>query len=247
MAQGRGRTGRRDEALGRLLGAARAALEADGVVELSLRAVAKGLGWANSTVYRHVANRDALLALLSSDVNDEVRDVAEAADRACAVEGGDAAERWLAVARALRDWARAHPHLFGLLCTTAAPEDPARPGHFRVTGIWPTMGRIIHAGRAAGAIRPPAAGAYDIAGVFDMQRFASSGVPQEPFADLPVRSISLYTSLLGILASDVFNQMEHLDGARDRLFDLLVAVTAGAAGLDIVLPPAPAAAAPSVG
>src|ERR671913_882383 len=77
-----------------------------GAAALSLRAVARELGMASSAVYRYFPSRDDLLTRLIIDGYDDLGAAAEAADKPSAAP----AERWLAVCRAVREWARAHPH-----------------------------------------------------------------------------------------------------------------------------------------
>src|SRR3954453_9025861 len=89
---------------------ARRHLATDGA-NLSLRAVARELGMASSAVYRYFASRDELLTRLIIAGYDTLGPAAEKADDPTAAPG----ERWLAVCRAVRAWALAHPHEYALL------------------------------------------------------------------------------------------------------------------------------------
>src|SRR3954471_22548964 len=95
---------------------ARRHLASDGA-NLSLRAVARDLGMASSTVYRYFASRDDLLTALIIDAYDAV---GEAAERAGAAPG-QPLDRLLAVASTIRDWALAQPHQWALIYGTPVP------------------------------------------------------------------------------------------------------------------------------
>src|SRR6478752_10299235 len=87
--------------------AARRHLASDGAAALSLRAVARELGMASSAVYRYFPSRDELLTALIVDAYDALGEAAEAAHRAAAAGTAGHLARWIAVTRAVRDWALA--------------------------------------------------------------------------------------------------------------------------------------------
>src|SRR5947207_12190330 len=92
--------------------AARRHLAVDGAA-LSLRAVARELGMVSSAIYRYFSSRDDLLTALIIDAYD---DLGAAAERAAArAPAGDVRARWAVVCRAIRAWARAHPHEYALV------------------------------------------------------------------------------------------------------------------------------------
>src|SRR4029077_14703471 len=92
---------------------AREHLARDGAAALSLRAVARDVGMVSSAVYRYFPSRDDLLTALIVDAYDAAGQAAEDADTAAIGRGLD--DRWLAVAGAIRDWARANPHEYALV------------------------------------------------------------------------------------------------------------------------------------
>ena len=98
---------------------ARRQLANDGAAGLSLRAVAREMGMASSAVYRYFASRDDLLTALIIDGYNAVSDAVEAAEAAC--PRADHLGRWLAVCRAVRAWALAHPHEYALLYGSPVP------------------------------------------------------------------------------------------------------------------------------
>jgi TetR/AcrR family transcriptional regulator, tetracycline repressor protein len=91
----------------RILAAARALVEADGIEALSMRKLAAELGVAPTAIYWHVGGRDDLLAELAEHLLGELTEV-EAV-------GTTPAERIGSVARGMRRQIRAHPHLVELL------------------------------------------------------------------------------------------------------------------------------------
>src|SRR6202522_4640750 len=96
----------------------RAHLVDHGAAGLSLRAIARDLGMVSSAVYRYVSSRDELLTLLLVDAYTEL---AEAVDQA----RDSVAELWsddvIAIARAARRWAIAHPASWALLYGSPVP------------------------------------------------------------------------------------------------------------------------------
>src|SRR3954449_8855417 len=92
-----------------------------GAPDLSLRAVARELDMASSAIYRHFSSREELITSLIIESYDSVADVAERADRIEAGQGQDAAARWLAICRAIREWAVEHPHEYTLLYGSPIP------------------------------------------------------------------------------------------------------------------------------
>ena len=111
-----------------------------------------------SALYRYFDGRDALLSALILAAYEALAAEAERAARRGGGElqasGGDA-ERWLAVPRALRGWALAHPHEWGLIFGTPvpgyqAPEDTVEP-----YARWPlALVRPLVGGRGGGPAPP---------------------------------------------------------------------------------------------
>ena len=99
-------------------------LEAQGIEAVSMRSLAGALGVRASSLYRHIAHREALLALLSEDAALQLHEalVAAAASRQA---GRPALE---AVARAFVVFARTRSHLYALLHTPRPPEVGAGEG-----------------------------------------------------------------------------------------------------------------------
>jgi len=98
---------------------ARGQLATEGAGGLSLRAVAREMGMVSSAIYRYFPSRDDLLTALIVDGYNAIGAVAEQADAAC--PAGEYAGRWLAVCRAIRDWALAHPYEYALVYGSPVP------------------------------------------------------------------------------------------------------------------------------
>ncbi|CAM5739271.1 hypothetical protein SBADM41S_06585 [Streptomyces badius] len=88
---------------------ARKQLAEQGAPKLSLRAVARELGMVSSALYRYFPSRDDLLTALIVDAFDAIGAAAEQAAAGERAEVVPPAERWVAVACAVREWALAHP------------------------------------------------------------------------------------------------------------------------------------------
>lgn len=76
---------------------------------------------ASSAVYRYFPSRDELLTALIVDAYDSVGEAAEAAHRAAAAGTAGHLARWIAVTRAVRDWALARPHEYALIYGSPVP------------------------------------------------------------------------------------------------------------------------------
>src|SRR3981189_932442 len=99
--------------------AARRQLAVEGAAGLSLRAVARELGMVSSAVYRYFPSRDDLLTALIIEAFDAVGQAAEMADASRPRQ--DLEGRGLAVSRAVRRWAGAHPQQYALVYGSPVP------------------------------------------------------------------------------------------------------------------------------
>ncbi len=131
----------RDEVTREILEVAGRHLAQEGAAALSLRSIARDLGMAPSALYRYFDGRDALLSALIVAAYTSLADEAERAAEVDVAEataeksrGGtvDYAPRWMAVPCAMRAWALARPHEWGLIFGSPvpgyrAPEDTIVP------------------------------------------------------------------------------------------------------------------------
>ena len=142
----RGRPRRGEEPLSRrrIVAAALALAEADGVEKLTMRGVAKRLGVDAMSLYNHVASRDALLDAITESLLAELRLPAPTGDLATDVR---------AVARAFRRAALAYPRCTPLVLTRQLATHAALGPTDAVLAILDRAGfppdRAVHALRTA--------------------------------------------------------------------------------------------------
>lgn len=219
-----------------LLDTARRHMADSGAAALSVRAVARDLGMASSAVYRYVASRDELLTLLIVDAYESVADAAKAADAACVRSGGDAAARWLAVARGVRSWAFAHPHEYALIYGSpvpgyAAPQETVGSA----VRMWEVIVGIVQAGIDAGTSRAPDR-PFDVEGLVNIDVMGIYPLPEGPFTDSIVRSLALFSSMIGTVSAELFAHFRGFAHDDSRMFDLVIATAAEGVGLDLPVP-----------
>ena len=233
----------RRELVGRIADAARDQLAEVGAAGLSVRAVTRSLGMAPSAVYRYFPNRDALLTALITDAYVGLADAAEAAERA--VPRADLLGRWLAVHRAVRAWALAHPHEYALIYGSPvpgyrAPEDTTVPAA-RVALL--LAGVAVDAWAAdGGAAVPDGPGAPVPAGLLADARtvlgLALSSRPADTrppavAVDLrvPLAVVDAWTELFGCVSFELFGHYRGVLAERAAHLDDVATRTAAAAGV----------------
>ncbi len=198
----------REEMSSQILAVARAHMARDGAAALSLRSVARDLEMAPSALYRYFDGRDALLSALILGAYESLAAEAErAADAAEAGHAGDA-ERFQAVARAMRAWALANPHEWGLVFGTPvpgyqAPEATVVP-YARVAAA---MVRPLVAARAAG--RLAASRALQDRTITPALAAAVAPVTEGLFpagmpAEKVVLAVQAWTTVVGLVSLEVF-------------------------------------------
>ncbi len=221
----------RAEITGEIVAEARRQLAVHGASALSLRSVARELGMVSSAVYRYVASRDALLTLLIVEAYDSLGGATERA--AARSAGNPPVERFVAVASAIRRWARAHPHEYALVYGSpvpgyAAPPDTIAPAA-RVSLALASV--VVDAHRDALLHRPPGppmeippALASDLAAVR-----GEFGVDLD--YEVTARLIAAYTQLFGLVGFEIFGQTHGLITAHAELFTVTTRAMARFVGL----------------
>lgn len=206
--------------------AARRQLADVGAAALSLRAVARELGMASSAVYRYFPSRDDLLTRLIIDGYDALGAAAEAADDPAAPP----VDRWLAVCRAVRAWAREHPHEYALLYGSpvpgyVAPRDTV-PAAARVGVL---LGRILGDAARAGVL-PDGDGERDAALVSDETAAVLGG--EHPAIDetVRVRALLAWSAIYGTISFELFGHFVGSVTDGDRYFDRAMRDLAGLLG-----------------
>ncbi|TDC75611.1 TetR/AcrR family transcriptional regulator [Actinomadura sp. 7K507] len=217
-----GRTARervRAELIREITETARRHLATEGATGLSLRAVAREMGMVSSAIYRYFPSRDDLLTALIIDGYNAVGEAVEKAD-AQAPEG-DFAGRWLAVCRAVREWALAHPHEYALLYGSPVPgykaPDDTVTAATRDTAV---LARILTEAYEAGEIEagesepgavdtggtapaPPPSIAEDLARV---RAAVSMNVPDDVIA----RGLTAWAGMYGTVSFELFGQFNNV-------------------------------------
>ena len=195
--------------------AARRQLAEVGAAALSLRAVARDVGMVSSAVYRYFPSRDELLTRLIIDGYDDLGAAAEAAD----VPSAPPAERWLAVCRAVRAWALAHPHEYALLYGSPVPGDQAPkdtvPAASRV-GI--VLGRILGEAAWAGLL-PDGTGERDPGLISDDAVAVLGGDHPAIDESVRVRALLAWSALYGTISFELFGHFVGSVEDADRYFD----------------------------
>jgi len=207
--------------------AARRHLAAEGATALSLRAVARELGMASSAVYRYFPSRDDLITRLIIDAYDALGAAAEQAE--AGAPRGDLPGRFRAVCRAVRTWAKAHPHEYALVYGSpvpgyAAPEATTGPA----SRVGVVLCRIVAEGLAAGTVDPGTDGA-DAALEPDLP--AQLGLLAGPGSSLAARALQVWTSLFGLVGFELFGHTHNVVADHDAYFDAAVDRLAALVGL----------------
>jgi AcrR family transcriptional regulator len=220
-----------------ILAAARAHVAQEGAAALSLRSVARDLEMAPSALYRYFDGRDALLSALILDAYESLATEAERAATQAAAEAtsnpdeGDA-DRFAVVPRAIRRWALAHPHEWGLIFGTPvpgyeAPEDTVVP-YARIAGA---MVRPVVEAKAAGRLRDD----LDRRTVSDELRDAVAPVTEGLFPEMPavnvVLAVQAWTTLVGIISLEVFGHWRNTILEPEEFFEATIRDLAATLGL----------------
>lgn len=207
---------------------ARSQLAEVGANGLSLRAVSRELGMVSSAIYRYFPSRDELLTALIVDAYDAV---GAAAERAAAKEVV-AIQQWRAIWRAVRIWARKHPHEYALIYGSpvpgySAPQDTITPAGRVILALLRTISFGWHGGamRPAGkrvaqsdALRAQVVAAMTVTGV---------ELPEDVF----VRAVIALTQLFGAVSFELFGQYVGSMDPADEFFEFTVEQMADFIGL----------------
>jgi AcrR family transcriptional regulator len=196
---------------------ARSQLAIEGAAGLSLRAVAREMGMVSSAVYRYFPSRDDLLTALIIDGYTAIGVAAEQADAASPPD--DYTARWLAVCRAVRDWALAHPHEYALVYGSPvpgyqAPQQTIAPAA-RAAVVY---GKIISAAHRAGTLDPPGACPPPESFGPDAAALRDSVMAEVP-DDVAARAVAAWAALFGMVSFELFGQFENVITDRDAFFD----------------------------
>lgn len=192
---------------------------------LSLRAVSRELGMVSSALYRYFPSRDHLLTALIVDAYNAIGEAAEQADPG---PGTSARARWLSVWRAVRAWARDHPHEYSLIYGSPvpdyhAPEETIEPAGRVAVALLRIAGCAPLTPAYPGPELPPELRAQ--AGRLRKQL----GGPESD-ADL-ARLLIAWTQLYGAINFELFGQYTNVVEPADAFFGYLAEQMADFIGL----------------
>ena len=208
----------RAEVTGEITEAARRQLAEVGAAALSLRAVARAVGMVSSAVYRYFPSRDDLLTRLIIDGYDDLGAAAEAAD----VPDAPPLERWMAVCRAVRAWALAHPHEYALLYGSPVPGYRAPETTVAAASrVGVVLGGILGDAARAGLL-PDGSGDRDPT-LVSAETVAVLG-GEHPAIDetVRVRALLAWSALFGTISFELFGHFVGSVEDGDRYFDRVV-------------------------
>ena len=222
----------REEMTAEILAVARRHVAREGAAALSLRSIARDLEMAPSALYRYFDGRDALLSALILGAYESLADEAERAASVAPASGAGDAARWLAVPHALRNWALAHPHEWGLIFGTPvpgyeAPEETVEP----YTRVVTAMVRPIVEAQAAKRLQIHE---QDRAATPAL-RHAVAPVADALFPDLPVGkvvvTIGAWTTIVGVISLEVFGHWRNTILDPGEFFEATIRNMADSIGL----------------
>jgi AcrR family transcriptional regulator len=222
----------REEVTAEILAVARNHLAEGGAAALSLRSIARELEMAPSALYRYFSGRDALLSALILAAYESLAHEGERASADVFAQPGSDAERWLAVPRAMRRWALAHPHEWGLIFGTPvpgyrAPEDTVVP-YARLASA---LVRPIVEANGDGRLKMD----RQTLDVSDALSQAVAPVRDALFPAMPaataVAALQAWTGLVGAISLELFGHWRNTILNPELFFEVTIRDVAGSIGL----------------
>ncbi len=215
-----------------ILAVARRHVAGEGAAALSLRSIARELQMAPSALYRYFDGRDALLSALIMAAYESLAGEGEWAAAEAEGRGGTDAERWLAVPRALRAWALARPHEWGLIFGTPvpgyeAPLDTVEP-YARIAAA---MMRPVVQAAGGGRLRTD----HHTRTVTQELREAVAPVTEGLFQGMPaetvVQAIQAWSTIVGVVSLEVFGHWRNTILDPGRFYEATIRDLADSIGL----------------
>jgi AcrR family transcriptional regulator len=213
---------------------AREQLSEVGAAALSLRAVAREMNMASSAVYRYFPSRDDLLTALIVDAYDAVGAAAELDE--ADVRRTDYVGRWMATARAVREWAITHAQEFALIYGSPVPGyqapqdtiDPASRIPLLLLGI---VNDCAAAGKLnSGTEQPGAAQPMPKALRADLLQLGEQAAPDLNPHQLARVALG-YVELIGTISFELFGHLHNVIHDYEAHFDFQLRRVAGELGL----------------
>jgi AcrR family transcriptional regulator len=227
----------REEMTAEILAVAGAHVARDGAPALSLRSIARDLGMAPSALYRYFSSRDALLSALILGAYGSLADQAEHASEAAYGQQDGALARWVAVPRAMRSWARSHPHEWGLIFGSPvpgyeAPTETITP----YTRLALALVRPIIEAHRNGSLRldPPSAPSSASPGTDPLARSVQP-VAEGLLPGLPTvavaRALQAFATLIGLISLELFGHWRNTVLEPEVLFEATISHLASSTGV----------------
>jgi AcrR family transcriptional regulator len=193
----------REQIEARIIELGRQQLVDRGAAGLSVRAIARDLGMVSSAVYRYVSSRDEMLTLLLVDA---YADLADTVDHARESVGELWSDDVIAISRATRQWAVAHPARWALLYGSPVPGYHAPPERTQPVGtrVVAAFFDAVAAGIATGDIRlTDTVAPQPMSSDFERirQEFGFPGDDQ-----VVAKCFLLWAGVLGAISLEVFGQ-----------------------------------------
>jgi len=219
---------------------ARRQIAEHGADGLSLRAIARELGMASSALYRYFPSRDDLLTALIIEAYTALGDAVRAAD--ATIDPTDVTGRWLAMCRAVRDWARGQPQEYALLYGSPvpgyrAPADTIDPAAGIPLALFGPLRDGWRSGSLADRSEVPVTGEL----TRQLQGLADQLAPDVPPAVIGA-AISAWTRLFGVISFELFGHLVGSVDPADAFFEHEIAVMAWQLGLPLTESRPPSAA-----
>ncbi|NUH43021.1 TetR/AcrR family transcriptional regulator [Streptomyces samsunensis] len=200
-----------------------AQLSESGTAGISVNAIAKAMGMTGPALYRYFASRDELLTEL---ITDTYRDLAETLARA--VADAAPADRFRALARALRDWAKRQPDRYLLIYGTPVPGYHAPPETTEIAAglmrtIFDACATVGEAGEAGGGgvdggcQQPLTELEAELAR--HLEGTGPWGPGEEPGGEMKGRALRTWTRLHGVISLDVQGQFTGMGFDPSVLFE----------------------------
>ncbi len=181
---------------------------------------------ASSAIYRYFASRDDLLTALIIEAYNDLGQMVEDADERVA-NRQDLAARWLAICRALRDWALANPHQWALIYGTpiqnySAPEDTIGAAT-RATGRM--MSLLIEAstdGASDRTVRNEVGLRSEVGLLSPMLYETVWGAAPNLREEQVVEGVGAWAQVIGLVTLELFGHLNNVIADRDGSFTQLV-------------------------
>lgn len=193
---------------------ARRHLTEHGADGLSLRAISRDLGMVSSAIYRYFPSRDELLTALIVQSYGNLGDaVASAADQPDA----SVRQRFIYICSAVRAWAKSHPQEWALIYGSPVPGYQApRTTIEPATRVIVLVFDVVMAAWSSGQLEVGDSTLDPVLVLQAGQVLDGLGGTVEVPPIVVVRAAECWTSLLGMVSSELFGQLANTFDPADR-------------------------------